>query len=1088
MTHPSTSTADIATLALSFNPQVRFVPVRGLRRVIRKSREWDEFASTVPHEFGWPISKANLITILHLSELGIDDHDPATEFLLLPSPDDLLSPFTPFDLWRVLFHMAIDAAIDKHLRSADGAAEFQQRRRAFGATFWAEIRTVLESRHLITSADPDAIVYREFAAFLLELHYFTPAQVHDFFPGLARPEELIAELIHRTNAVETLTQLQPPDTTLPSEETHAPSAAVLNISPNNEYHPHGNDVKTAMLNVKSNVVLAQEAMASLAQRLHRALPNVAAEGVWNECLQQILTNLSDGGWTAERRLLYDIQRACLASEQQLFSADLVEWMVTFGQQPIKRALTKPRWLLIGRHLRTAANRAASLAPRVPFSKLEHLLHDALTYAEAQARQELRPVIADVLNEVGLQPQNQAETISQAKAVEELLDSAWQRSYLRIGDLRDALARSRIKLPDLSGPKEFIVGDPLIRANRLLAVRLDGVYHRGEVYMRMLQRACSLFFGTPLGRWLTLYLALPIGGAYVFIEAIHHMVEAIVGLGHFISGWNKTVAGFHMVAGGPAGYLLEHSHHGEHSFPWLSLTVTSCILFMLIHWPRFRKTVWEYGWFGLFKLPSAIARSPVVKLTFNNVLTRFYRRHFLIPSIPAVLVAFASWLLGYDSPHALLFGLAVGIFTMILIRTTLGRGIEDRFNEALARTWRVLSVNFALGVISFVLRIFNMILEGIDRSIYAVDEWLRFRQGQSSIVFVGKLLLGFVWFLFTYLFRFAWNLLVEPQINPIKHFPVVTVSHKLLLPLIPSLSKQFAVGEKTMGLIVSGIPGIFGFLVWELKENWKLYRANAAKSLRPAVVGSHGEKMRALLRPGFHSGVVPKTWAKLRKAVVAGNHQKAAKWHHHLHHIAEALHRLIEREFLAYLRLAPAFANHTLSADMPILATNRIRFPVQMNEGLLATISIEERGGWLIASVELPSAALSQQQRDLVECALVGLYKLAGVHVIREQAAHVYGPHAMDFDAITDGLLIPQPDGSIEFYDHHDGPEITKHDHRLNDVLMVYSEHEVLWEQWAETWQAISERRAVPAMLMRGWTLVDWPRDTANTTPPTPSPA
>src|SRR5262249_31298953 len=137
-------------------------------------------------------------------------------------------------------------------------------------------------------------------------------------------------------------------------------------------------------------------------------------------------------------------------------------------------------------------------------------------------------------------------------------------------------------------------------------------------------------------------------------------------------------------------------------------------------------------------------------------------------------------------------------------------------------------------------------------------------------------------------------------NPIKHFPVVTVSHKLLLPLIPSLAKQFGLSTETMGTIVFGIPGIFGFLVWELRENWKLYRANASDTLRPVIVGSHGEKIRGLLRPGFHSGTVPKTFAKLRRAVRTRRIHRAAKQRHALAHVAEAVHRFVQRDVIAYL--------------------------------------------------------------------------------------------------------------------------------------------------------------------------------------------
>ena len=43
-----------------------------------------------------------------------------------------------------------------------------------------------------------------------------------------------------------------------------------------------------------------------------------------------------------------------------------------------------------------------------------------------------------------------------------------------------------------------------------------------------------------------------------------------------------------------------------------------------------------------------------------------------------------------------------------------------------------------------------------------------------------------------------------------------------------------------------LPDAFAFLAWELKENWRLYRANRPSSLRPVALGSHGETVRQLL--------------------------------------------------------------------------------------------------------------------------------------------------------------------------------------------------------------------------------------------------
>ena len=143
-----------------------------------------------------------------------------------------------------------------------------------------------------------------------------------------------------------------------------------------------------------------------------------------------------------------------------------------------------------------------------------------------------------------------------------------------------------------------------------------------------------------------------------------------------------------------------------------------------------------------------------------------------------------------------------------------------------------------------------------------------------------MILGFIWFLVSYFVRLVVNVFIEPTVNPIKHFPVVTVSAKLLVPLWPVLLGTphslgiFGQPFQFLGnwpaflmanLIVHSIPGAAGFLVWEFKENWRLYRANRPATLRPEVIGHHGETMLRLLKPGFHSGTLPKLFAKLRRA-------------------------------------------------------------------------------------------------------------------------------------------------------------------------------------------------------------------------------
>src|SRR5262245_64684625 len=96
-----------------------------------------------------------------------------------------------------------------------------------------------------------------------------------------------------------------------------------------------------------------------------------------------------------------------------------------------------------------------------------------------------------------------ERVARKKLVAELLDRGMKLGFLNLGHLRDAVSRNGLKLRDLGGVGELVRGDPLLRADARLDLALDGVYRRGEIYLRWLQKLSSIFFGTAPGRILTL---------------------------------------------------------------------------------------------------------------------------------------------------------------------------------------------------------------------------------------------------------------------------------------------------------------------------------------------------------------------------------------------------------------------------------------------------------------------------------------------------------------------------------------------------------------------------------------------------------
>ncbi len=301
------------------------------------------------------------------------------------------------------------------------------------------------------------------------------------------------------------------------------------------------------------------------------------------------------------------------------------------------------------------------------------------------------------------------------------------------------------------------------------------------------------------------------------------------------------------------------------------------------------------------------------------------RYLVKPLAIAWLVWLVLPLKQVDRRQSATIGGALFVAVNVILNSRIGRDLEEVFVDWIVQAWRRIGARILANLFYLIMDVFKGILWAMERLLYTVDEWLRFRSGQSNLTLVVKAALGVVWFYVSYLIRFALTVLIEPQVNPIKHFPVVTVAHKILIPMIPTLAAMLDslmdrlvvrfhnpsldISRGTAVAIVTSViwavPGIFGFLVWELKENWRLYEANRPTRLRPVQVGRHGETMPRLLRPGFHSGTLPKRFAKLRRALrvalLKGKWKPVRKHLEALRHVESSLNHHVDRELLAFLR-------------------------------------------------------------------------------------------------------------------------------------------------------------------------------------------
>src|SRR6185437_9642741 len=148
--------------------------------------------------------------------------------------------------------------------------------------------------------------------------------------------------------------------------------------------------------------------------------------------------------------------------------------------------------------------------------------------------------------------------------------------------RDAIAKNPLKLSDVSGPGELWRGDALLAAGAKLAGAIDGVHHRGEVYVRGLQKGSSLLFGTGLGRALVRYVLLPLGGGFLVPFATPLIVGELMELFGFVEREVSGLGRFlHLLP--PAPPALEHHVHHHLELPPMPWVIAcSLMLFGLIH--------------------------------------------------------------------------------------------------------------------------------------------------------------------------------------------------------------------------------------------------------------------------------------------------------------------------------------------------------------------------------------------------------------------------------------------------------------------------------------------------------------------------
>ncbi|RME83635.1 MAG: hypothetical protein D6785_06485, partial [Planctomycetota bacterium] len=658
-----------------------------------------------------------------------------------------------------------------------------------------------------------------------------------------------------------------------------------------------------------------------------------------------------------KKILLEIQSSYLDTKKHYYKLSILPFLFTFGKKSWRQELL---FLPLMKKLRSL-DRMERKIKKMEASphKIQQILNP-IHFVREQSMNELEekvaPLFRDALKEVGIQPRewnfegkSQGPTPSQLVAFQKIqkdfIRILSQKYHTKFSDLRDILSRNLLPIHDLRGPKEYLLGDQLFQLDSMMGKKLNGVHQSAEVYMQVIHRISSFLFGWQGGRWFSKYFLLPFGGGFVIYEALNHILSAFGKggvmlhpvekaldfgkhhwevLDHFIQyasqNWFPKNAVYITHEGEKISRTLssiELQAHAIHVFSLFLWIFIFGILFQFFFYTRLGnllgkkilRSFWLIIKFFFWQLPRRIWNWKWVQFLYRLRFWQYVHTFLFKPLFYSLLVSYPLYYFTHipEQVGEKEFFLFFFVMANGFMNTPLGRNFfdyfEDRLNEGIHKLNKALFVN----LFHFIMEGFKQVVHMVEKVLYYADDFFRFRKGDRVLMQFFKAMFGKLWYAMNYLIRFTINLVIEPQINPIKHFPIVTVSHKIILPIAilstenarvilgQSLGKDNWITWAGVTLVFLftqfGIPGICGFMAWEFRENWKLYCHGKPQEVKPLVFGSHGEDMARMLCPGFHSGTLPKIFRNLRREAWKDyweDSSRLGKWKEKLHHAKEDL--------------------------------------------------------------------------------------------------------------------------------------------------------------------------------------------------------
>jgi hypothetical protein len=1007
---PRITLDQLSSTLQEIDPRVILVAPHVLRYIIKADLEIGDFWAATPHYKTHIVKPSKLKKLDILAELDLDPaRDFPKHFILLVKPDlHELGSQSKLDVlieyWRYLFHARVH--LDLHQLQENKTITDKRLEQLFetiGQVEFSEIKEVLYYENFLGKPDDHDAVLIEFCACFLELRYFSRDLRRWYFPTLAGRFDLIDtcidELIDSEELFNSLRPSNVPDPNPPVEDTSEEPQETFHklISEADEQFRLDNYVRAAILRIQATRIapggqeentrnLAREALLELTSELEAALDlDEESKGQWRlELFEALLEKSDQGKLPGEARLLFDLQNICVEARWEVYDISLLQFVMGKGW---RMPLPHQKEIRIIRHLESVKSRLPAARLKSQHREdLKRLINRVIENRQARLRQSLQPELSEAFKKCGISAQTVVDKVSLDKITSELLDTIIDRGFLHYSTLRDTFSRNDYKIRDVLFSR-MLYGDSVIRLNKELKKRLPDVYKAGEIYHTVFHRVSDVFSGNRLGEFMTWWLILPFGVAVGSLFTLEHLFESVI---QFFGLKSKG--------------LNQHDFDLTSGYSILIVGVLSIVLLHSKGLRRLLKKSLFFLWTMLKALFTVLPRYFMKLALVQKILRNHWVRqidNFVLRPLRATTLQWIAWWLA-ESPRASQLELHLTIFVIfaITLNTSRWETMEEGIGGWFRRGWDSLH-DKSISLLRFVQLLVKTLGEFIEKVLYAVDERLRYRKGDHKLSMVAKIVMTPLWLPTRYIVRMFYMTCIDPRLNPAK-LGIVFAADKVLSPFTFALFKPMSeslerwvalpiVPEIAASLLTFAPAAFVTFVIWELKENRKLFISNRPREMKTMPMTEQGQTLAELLNPANYGNTLPAIYARLRKyerqAQVTGDWVRVRRQRDLLEEIKTSLLEFLEREFLAVLVQTSYWDENPLKIAALRLGHNNIFVRlVGTGSGLSMTLLFEWASGWVRTAVlDLQrSESLDPNQRASFEVTLIGLYKKSGVDLVRRQ--------------------------------------------------------------------------------------------------------